>query len=157
MAITKMWAIKKRLDTALKYIDDDNKTIDAALQYVSRNEATENKRYVTCINCSLDSPYEDMMNTKRIFHKADSKRLAYHAVQSFKPGEGNADTIHEIGVKLAEELYGDRYEIVITTHLDKDHLHNHIIINSTSCRLPNYLNMKVNNLITLSEKVIARV
>ena len=44
MAITKMWAIKKRLDTALKYIDDDNKTIDAALQYVSRNEATENKR-----------------------------------------------------------------------------------------------------------------
>ncbi|MEE1354441.1 MAG: relaxase/mobilization nuclease domain-containing protein [Absicoccus porci] len=132
MAITKMWAIKKRLDTALKYIDDDNKTIDAALQYVSRNEATENKRYVTCINCSLDSPYEDMMNTKRIFHKADSKRLAYHAVQSFKPGEGNADTIHEIGVKLAEELYGDRYEIVITTHLDKDHLHNHIIINSTS-------------------------
>lgn len=95
-----MWVIKERLDTVINYIENEDKTIDKALNYVTRNEATENQKYVTCINCSASDPYESMYNIKKLFHD-QKKRIAFHAVQSFLPGEGDADTIHEIGVKLA--------------------------------------------------------
>ena len=49
-----------------------------------------------------------------------------------KPHETNADTVHEIGVETATRLYGDRYQFVVCTHLDKDHLHNHIVLNPIS-------------------------
>ena len=74
LAITKMWAIKERLDVSLAYIQNEDKTIDKLMNYVSRNEATENQKYVTCINCDMYHPYEEMMGVKRIFHKTNTKR-----------------------------------------------------------------------------------
>ena len=53
----------------------------------------------------------------------------FHAFQSFKPNEVIPDKAHLIGLKLAEEMWGDRFEVVIATHLNKEHLHNHFIIN----------------------------
>lgn len=121
MAYTKMWEISNRLDAALKYIKNEKKTVDV-----------NDEKFETCINCNQKDPFQDMMHIKEVFHKKNSKRLAYHAIQSFEPGEIDAQTCHEIGVQLAMELFGSSYQIVVTTHLDKDHLHNHILINSTS-------------------------
>ncbi len=131
MATTKIWAVKNRLDHVLEYVGDEDKTIDKLGSYVSRNGATANQKYMTCVNCSSIDPFTSMMNLKESFHD-DSKIVAYHAVQSFKPGEGNADLIHEIGVKTVSKLFGDQYQFVVCTHLDKEHLHNHIVINPIS-------------------------
>lgn len=58
--------------------------------------------------------------------------LAYHVIQSFKPGETDAKTAHEIGVEFASKLFGDKYEVLVTTHTDTKHIHNHILLNSVS-------------------------
>lgn len=72
-----------------------------------------------------------MSTTKKMFD--DTKPIvAYHGYQFFKIGEVTADVAHEIGVRLAQELYADRFEVIVTTHLDKKHVHNHILLNSTS-------------------------
>ncbi|MBQ1947657.1 MAG: relaxase/mobilization nuclease domain-containing protein [Clostridia bacterium] len=54
--------------------------------------------------------------------------VAFHAMQSFKPGEVTPKIAHEIGKRLAEGMWGDRFEVVIATHLNKEHLHNHLLI-----------------------------
>lgn len=131
MATTKIWAVKNRLDHVLEYVSNEDKTIDKLGNYVSRNSATENQKYMTCINCSSNDPFTSMMNLKDSFHD-DSNIIAYHAIQSFKPGEGNADMVHAIGVTTATKLFGNQYQFVVCTHLDKEHLHNHIVINPIS-------------------------
>lgn len=71
------------------------------------------------------------MNTKKLFN--DNKEIVlYHGYQSFNVGEVHPETAHEIGVKLVNELYANRYECIVTTHLDKYHVYNHILINPTS-------------------------
>ena len=69
--------------------------------------------------------------TKLQFGKVD-KILAYHGYQSFLLGEVTPDMAHEIGIKLAERLWGDRFQVLVTTHLDHDHIHNHFCLNSVS-------------------------
>lgn len=71
------------------------------------------------------------MNTKLSYNKMDG-RLAFHAVQSFKPGEVTPEECHSLGVQLAKQMWGNRFEVVVSTHLDKDHLHNHFVVNSVS-------------------------
>ena len=71
------------------------------------------------------------MNTKKFFN--DHKQImAFHGYQSFEPGEVSGEVAHEIGVKLVEELYGNRFEVIVATHVDKNHIHNHFLLNSTS-------------------------
>jgi hypothetical protein len=72
-----------------------------------------------------------MMITKRTWQKL-SGNSAYHGFQAFKPGEVTPDIAHEIGVKLAERLWGDRFEVVVATHIDRDHVHTHFVLNSVS-------------------------
>lgn len=86
---------------------------------------------VTGINCSADSASEQMSAVKEHFGKP-SGNVAYHAYQSFKPGEISPEDCHQIGLELAKKLWGDRYQVLVATHLDKEHLHNHFIINSVS-------------------------
>lgn len=101
------------------------------LDYISQDNKVKQKQYVTCLNCDAFDPLKSMRMTKKLFH--DHKRIvAFHGYQSFKIGEVDANVAHEIGVKLAQKVFGNRYEVVITTHLDKDHIHNHILLNSTS-------------------------
>lgn len=119
MATTKIWPTN-RLDKALKYVMNPAKT--------------ENGRWVTTVNAINDAPeqiYQDMMMTKRRFGK-ESGRQGYHMEQSFAPGEVTPLQAHQIGVELAEQLYGDDFEVVVTTHVDKAHIHNHFVINSVS-------------------------
>lgn len=103
MATTKIWSVKNRLDHVLEYVSNEDKTIDKIGSYVSRNEATENQKYMTCVNCSGNDPFTSMMNLKDVFHDT-SNIIAYHAIQSFKPHETNADTVHEIGVEDYMEI-----------------------------------------------------
>jgi type IV secretory pathway VirD2 relaxase len=72
-----------------------------------------------------------MTQTKRFWNKPGGN-TAYHAYQAFKPGEVTPEQCHEIGVRLAQKLWGDRFEVVVATHLDQEHLHNHFVLNSVS-------------------------
>ena len=77
-----------------------------------------------------------MIKTKKKFNKYKySKRnkiMAFHGYQSFEEGEVTPEVAHEIGVKLAEEMWGDRFEVVVSTHLNTKHIHNHFVLNSVS-------------------------
>lgn len=88
MATTKIWKVTERLDHVIDYVSNEEKTIDTLLNYTERDAATEDKKYVTSINCSIENPSNSMMALKEMNHDK-SHIYAYHAVQSFKPGEGN--------------------------------------------------------------------
>lgn len=130
-AVTSIWKIKDRLDHVVHYVEDEEKTVDTVLDYVNNDDKTNEKKYVTCINCDYFDPCKSMMNTKKFFN--DHKQImAFHGYQSFEPGEVSVEVAHEIGIKLVEELYGDKFEVVVATHVDKKHIHNHFLLNSTS-------------------------
>lgn len=143
MAATRIWSIKGRLDSVINYVTNPEKTdgskyTDTELQaltdvidYAENEAKTHNKVYVSGINLSPNIARDQMVLTKLQFGKTD-KILAYHGYQSFLPGEVTPDQAHEIGVELARRLWGDRFQILVTTHLDKEHLHNHFCLNSVS-------------------------
>ena len=71
------------------------------------------------------------MMVKRQFGK-EGGIIAFHGYQSFAPGEVTPEQAHEIGVELARRLWGDRFQVVVATHLDREHIHNHFVLNSVS-------------------------
>ena len=75
-------------------------------------------RFVSGINCYPGTAREEMLAVKKRFGKEDGT-VAYHGYQSFAPGEATPETVHEIGVKLAEQLWGEKYQVLVATHLDK--------------------------------------
>lgn len=90
------------------------------------------QQYVSGINCCATTARGEMEAVKKRYGK-DGGIVAYHGYQSFAPGECTPEMAHEIGVKLAEELWGERFQVVVATHLDKaHHLHNHFVVNSVS-------------------------
>lgn len=133
MAITKVYAVRNQLKRAVEYAANDEKTsLDNIIEYAANPDKTEQRLFESAINCaSVETAYDEMTATKKKFSKED-KVLAYHYIQSFKPGEVTPELAHRIGVEFAEECFGDRFEVVIGTHLDKGHLHNHIVVNSVS-------------------------
>ena len=143
MAVTKIWPIRGRLRNVIDYTVNPEKTFNPdytfeelqalkdVIDYAMESDKTEKQFYVTGVNCTAEFAREQMVNTKRLFKKEDGI-LAFHGYQSFKPGELTPELAHEIGIKLAEKLWGDRFEIVVTTHLDKKHIHNHFVLNSVS-------------------------
>ena len=98
--------------------------------HLSRSK-TEEKLYVSGINCMPDTALQEMRNTKKQFFKTTGIQC-FHGVQSFVKGEVTPEKAHEIGVKLAEEIWGDKFQVVISTHLNTDNLHNHFVLNSVS-------------------------
>ena len=78
-----------------------------------------------------DTSYQEMINVKKQFFKTDGIQC-FHAVQSFVAGEVTPEQAHKIGMKLAEELWGNKFQVVVTTHLNTDNLHNHFVLNSVS-------------------------
>lgn len=95
------------------------------------DKKTIEKRYVSYLNCSFNNPRKSMENTKNLYHDK-SDILAFHGFQSFEEGELDADLAHKIGVEFAEIMWGNRFEVIVSTHLDTDNIHNHFLINSTS-------------------------
>lgn len=140
MATTGFWPVKNRLKEVIDYAENPDKTIDkkfldsdlyAALQYVSNDNKTDKQMYVSGINCNAKRAYERMIATKKRFGKT-SGNVAYHGYQSFQTGEVTPEEAHKIGLETARRMWGKEYEIVVTTHLNTDNLHNHFVVNSVS-------------------------
>lgn len=140
MATTAIWDVTDRLKRVLDYATNPEKTderrgenegLQQVLAYTSADAKTEKQLYVSGINCDPLTAYEQMQRTKRQFQKTDGI-VAFHGYQAFAPGETTPEAAHAIGVKLAQELWGERFELVVSTHLDKEHLHNHFVLNSVS-------------------------
>ena len=145
MATTKLWSVKTRIDNAVNYITNKEKTknerydfgmdkyetIRDVLLYATNSSKTEKQFYVSGINCKVENAVQEMQFVKEIYGKKDGI-LAFHGEQSFKEGEVTPELAHEIGVRLAEEMCGDRFQVVVTTHLNTAHIHNHFVLNSVS-------------------------
>lgn len=143
MATTGIWKIEKRLDHVIKYTANVEKTINEdysknnymnlhnVIDYIEADYKTEKQYYVSGINCSIKNAMEEMIITKRRFDKTDGI-LGFHAFQSFKEGEVTPKQAHDIGLRLAEEMWGDRFEVLVSTHLNTKHIHNHFVLNSVS-------------------------
>ena len=140
MATTGFWPVKDRLKEVIDYADNPNKTTDkkyldvdlyTALRYAGDDDKTDKKMYVSAINCPAKRAYEHMMATKKRFGKTGGN-VAYHGYQSFQTGEVTPEEAHKIGLETARRMWGSDYEIVVTTHLNTDNLHNHFVVNSVS-------------------------
>lgn len=160
MATTSIWSVKGWLGKLVIYVDNPNKTTNP--QYYEKAELTEkqaqtlldvidyaadpsktdavmhdenietHQQFVTGINCLPTTARDEMQAVKKRFGKEDGV-IAYHGYQSFAPGEADPKTAHEIGIRLAKELWGEKYQVVVATHLDKEnHLHNHFVVNTVS-------------------------
>ena len=111
------------------------KNIKSNLQHVinygKNGDKTEKGLLVSSINCGVATAYEEMALTKKFYHKED-KILGYHIIQSFDGFETPPANANKIGKQLAEEMWADKYQVVICTHVNKRNVHNHIILNSVS-------------------------
>lgn len=108
-----------------------NSSLKKLLKYVTNAEKTNNKEFVSGVNCLPDIAYQEMMNTKNQFFKTDGIEC-FHGYQSFISGEITPEVAHEIGIKLAEKLWGDKYQVIVATHINTDNIHNHFVLNSVS-------------------------
>ena len=143
MATTSLWKVEGRLDKVIKYTTNVEKTknkeydkdlyrsLHNTIEYAKADYKTEKQYYVTGVNCNAHTALQDMILTKKHFGK-EKGILAYHGFQSFAEGEVTAKQAHEIGVQLAEELWGDRHEVLVSTHLNTKCYHNHLVLNSVS-------------------------
>lgn len=107
--------------------------LKALLNYCVKNVKTvhDGRKLVTGVNCVAQSSYNEMMNTKLRYKKADG-RMYYHLLQSFHPDEQiTPETAHEIALRFAEENFPG-YEVLVATHVDRYHIHSHLVINSVN-------------------------
>lgn len=117
----------RELSDVIRYAVNSEKT-----QQAENEDCTVVHRFVSGINCSPATARDEMLAVKKRFGK-ENGTVAYHGYQSFAPGEVTPETAHEIGMKLAARLWGDRYQVIVATHLDKEnHLHNHFVLNTVS-------------------------
>ena len=159
MATTSIWRVKGWLGKVVIYAENPEKTanpkfyadreltehdgqqLSDVIRYAVNSEKTQKTdsedgtplhRFVSGINGSPNTARDEMLAVKKRFGKEDGT-VAYHGYQSFAPGEATPELAHEIGVKLATQLWGDRYQVIVATHLDKEnHLHNHFVLNTVS-------------------------
>lgn len=140
MATTGFWPVRGRLKevidyannpdktTAKKYLDED---LYAAIRYVENDDKTDQTMFVSGINSSKHNAYNEMIAVKRRFGER-GKNIAYHGYQSFAEGEVTPEEAHEIGMETARQMWGAKYQVVVTTHLNTDNIHNHFVVNSVA-------------------------
>ena len=156
MATTSIWRVNGWLGKVLIYVENPDKTENPAvfekqgmdgqeaqslsdvIEYAVRQEKTGRiapgeegapvmQRFVSGVNCSPSTARDEMMAVKKRFGKEDGT-VAYHGYQSFAPGEATPELAHEIGLALAKKLWGEKYQVLVATHLDKaHHLHHHFV------------------------------
>ena len=135
MAYTSVIPVR-RLDRAVKYVMNKEKTtavsLQDALDYAANRDKTEQSCFESSYACTLETAFADMRQTKERWHKSGGVQ-AYHLVQSFAAGEVFPELAHRIAKELADRVLGGRYEYVIGTHLNTGHIHSHIVWNSVSC------------------------
>ena len=135
MAYTSVIPVR-RLDRAVKYVMNKEKTtavsLQDALDYAANRDKTEQSCFESSYACTLETAFADMRQTKEQWHKPGGVQ-GYHLVQSFAAGEVSPELAHQIAKELADRVLGGQYEYVIGTHLNTDHIHSHIVWNSVSC------------------------
>ena len=144
MATTSLWKVESRIDHVVDYATDKDKTknksynqfnnfssVRDVLSYATNPDKTEKQFFTTGINCKVEDAVKQMELVKILYGKEDGI-LAFHGYQSFNKGEVTPEIAHEIGVRLAEEMWGDRFQVVVSTHLNTEHIHNHFVVNSVS-------------------------
>ena len=120
--------------TAVKNKTQTASAMANVMKYVTQATKTmlDGKWLVTGSNCVAQSSYLEMLTTKRRFQKTDGRQF-YHFVQSFSADDGlTPEEVNAIGVELAQREFPD-FEVLVATHIDTDHLHNHLVVNSVSC------------------------
>ena len=134
MAYTSVIPVR-RLDRAVKYVMNKEKTtavsLQDALDYAANRDKTEQSCFESSYACTLETAFADMRQTKERWHKLGGVQ-GYHLVQSFAAGEVTPELAHWIAKELADRVLGGRYEYVIGTHLNTGHIHSHIVWNSVS-------------------------
>ena len=119
MAVTKIKAIRG--------------TLSKALAYIMNPEKTDDKMLVSSYGCATETAAQEFEWTRKIAEQQGMnpvKIIARHVIQSFDVGEVSPELAHEIGKQFADEILGGKYEYVLTTHIDKGHVHNHLIFNA---------------------------
>lgn len=141
MATTAIWKVKGSLGRVVDYAANPDKTtvftaedlqgLRDVMNYTTQDYKTEEQRYVSGVNCAPAIARDEMQMVKGQFGK-EGGIVAFHGYQSFAPGEVTPEQAHNIGLELAKRLWGDRFQVVVATHLDKEHIHNHFVLNSVS-------------------------
>lgn len=144
MAVTRLWKVTDRLDRVIDYAEDEEKTrkpkfsdtewqsLKDVLEYAKDEEKTERQYFVTGINCNADKARDQFVAVKQQYNKTDGIQ-AYHGYISFKDTDAlSPEQAHQIGIEFANRVWGERFQIVVTTHLNTKCLHCHYVINSVS-------------------------
>ena len=143
MAVCEIWDVKGRLDHPIDYAENPEKTANPkyteadlqamgdVMKYATNGDKTEQQFFVTGVNCDPATARDEMMIAKAQWNDT-SEIVCYHGFQSFKAGEVTPEQAHEVGVKLAEKMWGGRFQVIVATHLNTECLHNHFVINSVS-------------------------
>lgn len=148
MAVTSLWRVRGYIGKVLLYAENPDKTanpetipsvleanreaLEDVIAYAGREAATNRRQLVTGVNCTAGTARSEMIAVKKRFRKEDGT-IAYHGYQSFREGEVTPEQAHRIGIQLAEELWGERYQVLVATHVDKEsHIHSHFVINTVS-------------------------
>ena len=146
MATTKIWDVKSHLSQLIAYVANvektiekfDDETLQALVSYGIDDLKTEERKLVTPINCTVENAPSEMARLNSM-SKSKSDTVAYHAYQSFARGEMDAETAHQIGIRLANELWGDQaFLVVVATHVNTGTIHTHFAIGATSHNLVRY-------------------
>lgn len=144
MATSKLWAVKYNLKKVIDYAANPNKTYNPkfsdeqyqaladVLTYAENEEKTEQQFFVQGINCNPSIAREQFVEVKKRFGKTDGIQ-AYHGYLSFKEQNITPEQAQAIGMEFAQRVWGERFQVVVTTHLNTQHLHCHFVINSISC------------------------
>jgi len=138
LAQTKIWPVKGALTkTPFEYVFDPTKTtLRAEVAYVKNGHGVEAPFVLTSAwNCTPENAYGKIMFTQLRYNLYDKKKnpvVLYHMDQSFAAGEISPQKAFEVGCKLAEEVFGDRFEVVMGVHVNTTHIHNHFLINPVS-------------------------
>ena len=145
MAVTKIWPVRGKPGAALSYVANAEKTANPrwnrnelqsltdVMHYAADGEKTEKQFFVSGINCSPEIARDQFVTVKKQFGK-EGGIVCYHGYQSFAEGEVTPEQAHRIGMEYARRVWGDAYQVVVATHLNTSHLHNHFVVNSVSFR-----------------------
>ena len=156
MAVTSIWRVHGWLGKLVLYVENPEKTenpgffqrpdmtdketqsLSDVIEYAIQEEKTGKmeaddegaeimQRFMSGVNCTPATARDEMIAVKKRFGK-EGGVVAYHGYQSFAPNEATPEMAHEIGVRLAKVLWGEKYQVLVATHLDKEnHLHNHFV------------------------------
>lgn len=126
-------AVFNSLQKGVDYATDEEKTIKQKAELENCFSRDDECKFVTGINCSgNENAVDEFVITKQQWDNLEPEITHFHGVQSFKGYECTPETAHEIGVELARRLWGDRFQVVVCTHINKENVHNHFIVNATS-------------------------